>query len=323
MMAWTRKCCALAMALLVFCPPAMSAYPDKPIRWIVPFAAGGGTDVVSRMLAEAMGASLGQSLIVENKPGAGTMIGAAEVARASSDGYTVGTVDVSTVALNPNLYATVAYDANKDFQYLGGTARFPFVLVVNPAIPAKDLPSLLTLGRSSSKPLSYATPGAGGPNHLGMELLQQMADIKLLHVPYRGDAPALQDLIGGQVDMYLVNTAASLPYIRAGKVRALAVASRERLASLPDVPTFDEAGVAGFEAYAWQGLAAPAGTPADRAAMLADALAKALADAAVRTRLADLGVEPFLMPPLEFNEHVRSETAKWRDIIGQAGIKLE
>jgi len=318
----TFKAVLAALMLWAGSATAMAAYPEQPVRWVVPFPAGGGTDIVSRLLSQTMGDRLGETIVVENRPGAGTMIGAEVIKRARADGYTVGTVDVSTVALNPSLYAEVRYDPLKDFRYIGGTTKFPFVLVVNLDVPAQNLRELIALANESPGKLTYATPGAGGPNHLGMELFQQSADVKLLHIPYRGDAPALQDLIGGQVDMYLVNTAASLPYIRSGKVRPIAIAMAERSKALPDVPTFAEAGLADFEAYAWQGLAAPAGTPDDVVARLSEELKRALAAPEVESRLFDLGVEAFPLSPDEFTSHVKAQGGQWGALIRKAGITL-
>ena len=311
-----------ALGLVVFSAAVWAEYPDRPIRWIVPFPAGGGTDVVSRLIAQPMGKALRQNFVVDNRPGAATMIGAEVVANAKPDGYTVGTVDVSTVALNPSLYADVRYNPATDFEYIGGTARFPFVLVVNSSIPVNNLQELIALAKEKPGKLTYATPGLGGPNHLGMALFQQKAGVALLHVPYKGDAPALQDLIGGQVDMYLVNTAASLPYIQSGKVRAIALAMASRSDALPDVPTFAEAGVPDFEAYAWQGLAAPAKTPKAVVDQLSAALQTALADEAVKQRLKEMGVEPFPRTPDEFAAHVKAQGALWGDIIRKADIRL-
>ena len=314
---------ALSLAAMPWRAQAQAAYPNAPVRWIVPFPAGGGTDVVARLLGQAMGKALGQAVVVENKPGAGTMIGGDTIARAAADGYTVGTVDVSTVALAPSLYAKVPYKPEKDFSWIGGTTVFPFVLVVHPDVAARNLGELLALARARPGELKYATPGAGGPNHLGMELLQRTAGIKLLHVPYRGDAPALQDLMGGQVELYLVNTAASLPYIRAGKLRPIAVSMARRSAVLPDVPTFAEAGVPNFEAYAWQGLAAPAGLPPAIVQRLNTELNRALATDEVKQRLADMGVEPSPTTPEAFARHVAQQAAQWGGVIRAAGIQLE
>lgn len=314
---------ALSLGLAPWLARAQVGAAGSPLRWIVPFPAGGGTDVVARLLGQSMARTLGQTVVVENKPGAGTLIGGEAIARAPADGSTLGTVDVSTVALAPSLYAKLPYRPERDFSYIGGTTVFPFVLVARPDLPARQLPELLALARQRPGDLKYATPGAGGPNHLGMELLQRTAGIQLLHVPYRGDAPALQDLMGGQVDLYLVNTAASLPYIRSGKLRPIALSMAQRSPVLPDVPTFAEAGVPGFEAYAWQGLAGPAGLPAATVARLNGALNQALAADEVRQKLAELGVEPSPSTPEAFARHVAQQTARWGEVIRTAGIRLE
>lgn len=302
---------------------AAQAYPSAAPRWIVPYPAGGGTDVVARMLAQPMGQALGQTVVIENKPGAGTMIAGDLMAKARPDGLTFGTVDTSTVALAPHLYSKVPYNADKDFAYIGGTTRFPFVLVVHPSLPVNNLQELLALARKKPGELKYATPGAGGPNHLGMELFQRKAGVKLLHVPYKGDAPALQDLLGGQIDMYLVNTAASLQHIKSGKLRPIALSMAKRSAVLPDVPTFGEAGVPDFESYSWQGLVAPAGTSPAIVARLNSELNKALASEEVRKKLADLGIEPSPSTPAEFTAFVKAQSTLWGEVIRAANIKLE
>jgi tripartite-type tricarboxylate transporter receptor subunit TctC len=302
---------------------AQPAYPAQPVRWIVPYPAGGGTDVVARMLGQAMGEDLGQSMLIDNKPGAGTMIGGDFVAKAKADGYTIGTVDTSTVALAPHLYAKVPYKPEKDFAYVGGTTRFPFVLVVNPSVPARTLGELIALARQKPGALKYATPGPGGPNHLGMELFQRKTGTQLLHVPYKGDAPALQALIAGDIDMYLVNTAASLQHIRSGRLRPIALSMSRRSAVLPDVPTFAEAGVPDFESYSWQGLAVPAGTPAAAIARLNASLNKALGSEDIRRKLGELGIEPSPTTPEAFTALVASQSALWGEVIRSANIKLE
>lgn len=302
---------------------AAQAYPSAAPRWIVPYPAGGGTDVVARLLAQPMGQALGQTVVIENKPGAGTMIAGDLMAKARPDGLTFGTVDTSTVALAPHLYSKVPYNADKDFAYIGGTTRFPFVLVVHPSLPVNNLQELLALARKKPGELKYATPGAGGPNHLGMELFQRKAGVKLLHVPYKGDAPALQDLLGGQIDMYLVNTAASLQHIKSGKLRPIALSMAKRSAVLPDVPTFGEAGVPDFESYSWQGLVAPAGTSPAIVARLNSELNKALASEEVRKKLADLGIEPSPSTPAEFTAFVKAQSTLWGEVIRAANIKLE
>ena len=318
-----RLAAAVLAAGTALAPAHAQSYPNQPVRWVVPYPAGGGTDVVARMLGQSMGQALGQSILIDNKPGAGTMIGGDLVAKAKADGYTVGTVDTSTVALAPHLYAKVPYKPEQDFAFIGGTTRFPFVLVVNPDVPARNLQELLALARKTPGGLKYATPGLGGPNHLGMELLQRKTGTQLLHVPYKGDAPALQALIAGDIDMYLVNTAASLPHIRSGRLRPIALSMTKRSAVLPDVPTFAEAGVPDFESYSWQGLAAPAGTPPAVVARLNRELNQSLASADIRRKLDELGIEPTPTTPEEFSALVKSQAALWGGVIRAANIKLE
>ncbi|RJF92393.1 Bug family tripartite tricarboxylate transporter substrate binding protein [Noviherbaspirillum saxi] len=317
----SRSIAAFALGAVVMLGHAQSL-SKQTAKWIVPYPAGGGTDVVARLLAGPMGTALGQTMIIENKPGAGTMIGGETIARARPDGLTIGTVDTSTVALAQHLYPKMGYDPAKDFTYIGGTTRFPFVLVVHPSLPVNNLQELIAMARSKPGQLRYATPGLGGPNHLGMELFQRKANISLLHVPYKGDAPALQDLLGGQIDMYLVNTAASLPHIKSGKLRPIALSMARRSAVLPDVPTFAEAGVADFESYSWQGLVAPAGMPKEIVVRLNAELNKALALPEVIKKLSELGIEPSPTTPEEFTMHVRAQSALWEDVIRKAGIKL-
>lgn len=323
-----RKLLGMLATLSLLASPGVALaqtqdYPSRAIRWIVPFPAGGGTDVVARLLASSMSKTLGQTFVVENRPGAGTTIAGDAIARAAPDGYTFGTVDVSTVALAPHLYSKITYNAESSFSYIGGANVFPFVLVVRPELGVQNLQQLMDRARAEPEGMSYATPGAGGPNHLGMELFQRKTGLKLMHVPYRGDAPALQDLLGGQIDMYLVNTAASLPYIRSGQLLPIAVSMPERIAVLPDVPTFQEQGVADFEAYAWQGLAAPANTPAHAITALSDALAQALASEEVQQRFEDMGIVPFTLSPDAFTKHVLDQSAIWGGVIKDAGIKFE
>lgn len=314
---------AMVSAIAPVSAMAQQNYPANPIKWIVPFPAGGGTDVVARLLSQSISRALGQTFVVENKPGAGTMIAGDAIARSPADGYTIGTVDVSTVALAPHLYSRVPYKPEKDFSYIGGANVFPFVLVVRPEMKITNLQQLMQLAKSKDVKLTYATPGAGGPNHLGMELFQKKTGIKLTHVPYRGDAPAIQDLLGGQVDMYLVNTAASLPYIRTGKLIPIAVSMPKRIDVLPDVPTFSEQGVPDFESYAWQGLAAPAGTPPAVIQRLSKELAKALESEEVRSKFKEMGIEPFPLSHDAFTRHVHDQSAQWGEVIRAAGIKLE
>jgi tripartite-type tricarboxylate transporter receptor subunit TctC len=245
-----------SLALLVFAATAVSAqtYPTKAIEWVVPYPAGGGSDVVARSLTEAMGKVLGQAIVINNKPGAATNIGADYVAHAKPDGYTLLTGDTATLAANPALYSKLNYSAEKDFTPVGLLARFPMVLVVNPAVPAKNLTEFLAWAKTQTAGVSYATPGAGSPHHLTAELFRNKTGLNLVHVPYRGAAPAVQDVAGGQLPFMFVDTAAGMAFINAGRLRAIGIASPKRVKNFETIPTLDEQGLKGFEAFAWQGL---------------------------------------------------------------------
>ncbi|UZG44389.1 Bug family tripartite tricarboxylate transporter substrate binding protein [Caldimonas thermodepolymerans] len=304
-------------------PWTQAAFPSKPIQWIVPYAAGGGTDIVARTVAEQMGAALGQTIVVDNKPGANTAIGASALARSPADGYTVGSADNATLALNQHLFNRLTYTPEKDFAFVGGLARFPYALLVHPDQPFRTFKELVQAGKSKPGSLSYGSPGLGGPNHVAMELLQQRTGATFVHVPYRGAAPGLQDLISGQIQFMLVDTASSMQFIKAGRVRALAVSMPERLAALPDVPTVHEAGLPNFEAYSWQGMIVPTGTPAPVIQRLSQELMKAVNSVSVGKRLAEIGVEPAPSSSEEFAKHVKDQAALWGDVIRSANIRLE
>ena len=252
----------LALAALSLAATAASAqsWPTQPIRWIVPYPAGGGADVVARTVAGGMEKPLGQTIVVENRPGAATIIGATAVSQAEPSGYMIGTADSGTLAFNPSLYAKLSYDPSK-FTYIGGIAKFPLLLAVNVNSPYKSVADVIAAAKKEPGKLTAASAGAGSPHHLALELFKQRTGAELLHVPYKGAAPAIQDLLGGQVDVMFIDLAAGLPNVKAGKLRVLAAATPERVAVLPDAPTMAEQGVANFTAYAWQGLVAPAGVP--------------------------------------------------------------
>ncbi len=234
------------------------AWPTQPVKWVVPYAPGGTTDVIARQLAVQMGKDLGQPVVVDNRPGAASIIGATLIARAPADGYTLGTADSGTLAFNPAMYARLSYDAGKDFSYIGGLGRMPLVLAVHPSFPAKNVQEFLAMARKEPGGISSASSGPGSPLHVALELFKQRTGTQILHVAYKGSAPALQDLMAGQIQSMFVDLPPSISAIRAGKLRVLAVATPQRLPILPDVPTMAEAGVPGFEAYAWQGFVGPA-----------------------------------------------------------------
>ena len=324
----TRRVSLAIAAIAALALPATSAwaqaYPNKPVRLIVPYAAGGGTDFFARTVGAKLGEQLGQTIIVDNKPGAATIIGAEFAAKSAPDGYTLLIADSTTLAVNPSLYKKLPYDPAKDFSSVTLTARFAMVLVVNPNISkATTVKEFIEEAKKDPGKISYASVGAGTTHHLTMELFQQRTDIKLIHVPYKGAGPAIQDMVGGQVPVMFVDLAAGGPMIKAGKLRVLAVASPKRIAALPNVPTFAEQGIAQFETWAWQGLTVPAGTPKEIIAKLNAEYAKVVADPAIRQKLVDAGVEPVTSSPEEMNAYIKSETAKWAQVIKQSDIKID
>lgn len=300
-----------------------SAYPRKPIRWVVPYATGGTTDLIARRISTQMGRSLGQEMVVDNKPGAASILGATFIARSAADGYTVGTVDSGTLAFNPALYSTLSYDAQKDFSLIGGLGRMPLVLVVNPRFPARNVQEYLALARRTPDSVSSASSGPGSPLHVALELFEQRTRSRIRHVAYKGSAPALQDVIGGDANSMFIDLPPSLAAIRSGKVRVLAVATAQRLAILPDVPTMAEAGVPGFEAYAWQGLVGPANLPESVVRRLSRDLVSALRTDENQAELEALGIQPMPMGTTEFTDFVRREQLFWAGVIKDAHISLE
>lgn len=300
------------------------AYPTKPIRVIVPYPAGGATDFFARTVFPKMGEGLGQPMVVENRPGAGTAIGASEVARSAPDGYTLLLGDAGTFAFNPTLYKKLSYDPVKDFAPVSLTGRFALILTVNPnTLKVSSVKEFVDLAKSQPGKIDYGAPGPGSPIHLAMELFRARAGLVMTPIPYKGGADALNDLIGGRIGTMFLDIASGLPQIRGGKVRALAVASEKRVAALPDLPTIGESGYPGFEAWAWQGFVAPASTPREVVAKLNAEFQKVMADAAMRQKLAESGFEPQTSTPEQFTAYMKSEIAKWEKVIRDAKISLD
>jgi tripartite-type tricarboxylate transporter receptor subunit TctC len=323
----TRFIAALAAsaALLSLSAVALGqAYPSKPIRLIVPYPAGGATDFFARLVFPKLGDALGQTVVVENRPGAGTAIGASELARSAADGYTLLLGDAGTYAFNPTLYKTLAYDPAKDFAPISLTGRFALILAVNPSVlKVSSVKEFVEAAKSAPGKIDYGAPGPGSPIHLAMELLKQRAGITMTAIPYKGGADALSDLIGGRIGALFPDIATGLPQIRSGKIKALAVASDKRVAALPDLPTIGESGYPGFEAWAWQGFVAPAGTPRDVVMKLNGAFARVIADPAIKQRLSESGFEPQTSTPDEFAAYMKSEIAKWAKVIRESNISLD
>ncbi|HET8747117.1 MAG TPA: tripartite tricarboxylate transporter substrate binding protein [Ramlibacter sp.] len=304
-------------------PAAVLAQDNRPIEWVVGYAAGGGSDVVARTVADAMGKTLGQTIIINNKPGAATNIAAGYVASAKDTGHMLFTADFATLAANPWLFSKLPYNAEKDFIPVGMLARFPLLLVVHPSVPAKDFKEFAAWVKAQTNPVGFASAGIGSPHHLAGELLRERTGLKLQHVAYRGAAPAVQDLLGGQVPFGLIDTASVQQYVQNGKLRAIGVASPSRLTTLPEIPTLIEQGVTDFTAFAWQGLVVPAGTPADLVAKYSKALQAALDSAPVKARFQALGLEGMPGSAQQMASFTRQERERWGKLVQSAGIKLD
>ena len=303
---------------------AQADYPNRAIRMVVPFAPGGTTDIFARILAEHMGTILGQQVIVDNKPGAGGNTGAAGVARAEPDGYTILMGTVGTQAINPFLYAKMPYDAEKDFLPVAFAAGVPNVLEVNPKnVKATTVKELIAEAKAAKQPLTMASSGNGTSIHLSGEMFQQMTGVKFVHVPYKGSGPMVNDLVGGQVDLSFDNLPSSIAQIRAGNLRPIAVTSAERSAALPDVPTIAESGVPGFDASSWFAIFAPAGTPKAIVDKLNAAANNSLGEAAVKQRYAEVGAQMSVMTPDQLGAFVKAEQAKWSKVVKDSGAKLD
>lgn len=312
---------AAPLGLLPLAALAQS-FPSKPVRWIVPYPPGGGSDFLARTVGAQLSTQLGQPVVIDNRPGAATAIGAQELQRAPADGYTVMSADNATLVFNSALYPRLAYDAAQ-LAPLGLMARFPLILVTHPSLGFKSARALFDAAAKQPGKFSYASVGAGSPHHLAFELLKERTQTFIVHVPYRGAAPAVQDVLGNQVPMMMIDTAVGLPHIRAGRLLALGVASKTRLATLPDVPTFEEQGIKDTEMFAWQGLVAPQGLPADVAARLTSELQKALAVPEVVKKLTDFGLEVTPSDAQRMTSYIQSEIARWHPLIKARGLKLE
>jgi tripartite-type tricarboxylate transporter receptor subunit TctC len=301
---------------------AQGAYPTKPVTIVVTYPPGGGADAMARLIAPKMSEALGQNVIVENKPGAGGQIGAMAVAKATPDGYTL-MLDASSFAANPALYPKLPYDSVKAFKPIGVVALFPNVVLVNAKFPAKNVAELIATAKAKKDAVSFASSGNGSAQHLAGALFETAAKVEMVHVPYKGGGPALNDVIGGQVPLFFGNLASTLPHVQSGKLRALAVTSSKRSPILPDVPTLAEAGVKGAEIHEWNALFAPAGTPEPVIEKLSAAFQKALDTAEVKARVAQLGGEMQKSNPEQARKFIQEQMAQWARVIKERGITTE
>ena len=314
----------LGAALLGGAAPAAAQddWPAKPVRIVVPFAPGGSTDVVARVLAEKLGAEFKQQFIIDNKAGAAGNLGADAVAKSPADGYTLLMATTGVLSINAHLYKNMSYDAQKDLVPVSYTSLITNIFVVPSELPLKTVADVVAKGKSAPGTMSFASSGAGSSTHLSAELFKAMAGLDIVHVPYRGSAQALTDVISGRVTMLFDNAPSSLPFIQQGKLRALAVTGPKRLPSLPDVPTLDEAGIKGYESLSWSGIAAPAGTPPAVITKLNRAIDRILKTDDVRQKFAALGIDAVGGPPEAFARHIAAENDKWSRLIRSANIVL-
>jgi tripartite-type tricarboxylate transporter receptor subunit TctC len=294
-------------------------YPTKPVRIVVPYAAGGGTDALARFLASGLEKRLGQPFIIENRPGQGTATGASYVARSAPDGYTLLAATSSTLAFNPSVYKKLPYDPVTDFSLISLIAAVPFVLVVNPSVPANSVAELVKLAKSKPGELSYASGGMGAPHHIYMELFKSMTGTDIKHIPYRGGGPALNDVVAGHVPVMFGDVGPVTAVHRGGRVRALGVTVGKRVETIPEVPTLVEAGLAGYEANSWQSMVAPANLPPPILSALNKALTGVLAEPATGEHFLKLGMQPMSSTPEEFAAYLRAEIQKWAPVIKAAG----
>ncbi len=303
--------------------PAAQTYPVKPVRLVIPYPPGGGSDTIGRPLAQKLAEGLGQQVVVENRGGANGNIGMEAVARSAPDGYTLVFALSAQLAINPGLYQKLPYDPLKDFAPITLLGEGGYILVVHPSLPAKSLKEMLALARARPGQIAYSSSGNGSGGHLAIELLNSMAGIRMLHVPYKGGGPALMDLIAGQVQVLFATQLASWPHVQSGRVRALAVSTAKRPASVPDLPTVSEAGLPGYDSGVWYAVLAPAGTPRDIIARINGETVRALKQPDYRSLLVNNTIEPIGSPPERLTQYIKSELAKWAKVIKAANVRID
>ncbi len=314
---------AACLAVIAAFPAHAQNYPTKAIKIVIPYPPGGTSDILGRLIGQRVADALGQPVVIENKPGAAEAVGASVTAKSAADGYTLMLATLSSLAVNPSLYGrSLAYDPNKDFVPIVQMASVPAVLVVNSKIPVNSMSELQAYLKKNPD-RSYASPGLGAPGHLGVELYKKAAGVKAVHVPYKGGAPALQDVVSGQVDFMLALVPEAMPFVKAGKLKALAISTLERSSLYPEIPTISESSVKDFEIALWYTLVAPAGTPAPVVAKLNQVVNTVLNDKAMKDKLADMSIDPAGGTPEAATSLMHSEQRKWKKVIEEAGIKPE
>jgi len=315
----------IALGLIGAMLPSVQAqgYPNKPIRLIVPFPPGGGNDVIGRIIAQKLTERFGQQVVVDNRAGANGIVGLQALMQAPPDGYTIGVAAAGPMAVNPSLYDKLPYDSLKDFAYVTNMVIFPLILITHPSVPVKTTQELVNLAKAKPKQIFFATPGSGNSAHLAGELLNSMANIQTVHVPYKGQGPAMADLVTGQVQMMFASIPSVLAQVKSGQVNAIAMGSAKRVPSLPDIPTLSESGVPGFEAYSWVGILAPAKTPKDIITKLNKEIVDILKQKDVADMLNQQGALPVGDTPEQFAAYVKAEINKWGAVVKSANIKAD
>ena len=315
---------AVAAALAAACGLVQAqSWPSKPVRLIVPFPPGGGNDVIARAVAQKLGERLGQPVVVENRAGANGIVGLQAMMQAAPDGHTIAVGAAGPLAVNPSLYDKLPYDAVKDFAPITNMVNFPLLLVTHPSVAAKSTRELVALAKAQPGKLHYSSPGSGNSGHLAGELFNTMAGVKTVHVPYKGQGPALADLIAGQVQMLYSSIPSVLPHVRQGQLNAIAVGSAKRIPSLPDIPTIAESGVPGYEAYSWVGMVAPAATPRAVVARLNREIVEILKEKDVAEKLNGQGALPVGDTPEQFGNYIKAEIEKWGAVVRSSNIKVD
>lgn len=318
--------CGAAMALVLgagYGAARAQGYPEKPIRIVVPFSPGGGTDITTRAFAPPLSATLGQPVVVDNRPGAGGLIGSTLVAKSPADGYTLLVASTGPMVITPALKSKMPYEVLRDFAPITQLITQPIWLVVHPSLPVKTVSDFVALAKARPGELNYGTSGIGNGTHLAAKIFESITGVNMVHVPYKGTAPAVTDLIGGHVQVIFSSISVMLPHINAGKLRPLAVGSAKRMPMLPGVLTMDESGVKGFDASSWYGFFAPAGTPDPVVTRLSSEVSRILQGAGIRKLIVDQGAVPVGSTKEEFTAHIKAELVKWRDAVRAAGVKTE